>query len=275
MDIKLYSDKEIIGRIYLQYCEISQGLSKEKQVEILPKLLSVMHKLTVMKYHKTNYQNRLKSKMGSLSKQLRKLKNTPEQINFEENFDLIAETEAFLFQTKSCLDILVKILSPICSISFGAVYTFENKGEKIIDILNNNISFKKYEKDKIDTLIAIIKEDRDKWLTYTIDLRDKTNHEESLRNLLIEVKRLQNGDLIPMPPKLDGIDISSLLDIIYQNCIAFSQDFFTNSIPLLYPNIILIKADKTEMIKTYKDEGSAKYIKYSLGIILPKENKQC
>jgi len=264
--VKLWSDKEIGGRIYLQFCEFGQAFPKDKNDQILNILMSVMHKLTAMKYHKENYNSRLKSKMTSFQSILRKHKADPEGVHQEENFDLICELEAFLFQTKSCLDILIKILAPICDLSYGSLFTFGSKGALIQTLLDKNVSKVRFGKERIAFLIKIIEDNKKPWLDYTIALRDRLSHKESTRMLLIGIKRLPNDDLVAQAPLLEGMDISFMLDIIYSNCINFAQDFFVHALFLLLPqSLIAMKADEKDLVQKYNTD-SAKYIKYSIGM---------
>ncbi len=95
--------------------------------------------------------------------------------------EMLYEVEAFFFQYKSSLDMLVKILCPLTGLNSGSLSTYGNYGEKIIKTLNN---LKKNRKlnltlGRVNWLIEEIEKTKSLWLESVIKLRDTISHYRS------------------------------------------------------------------------------------------------
>ena len=163
MITKMWNDDEINGRIYLQLFNLfaNELLSDNKEL-FFKYASSCMHKLTATKYHLENYRN-IEEKQFVEASEL--FKNDPSTTR--EAFELIFELEAFLFQIKSSLDILVKLLDPIIGNHRVKTKTFGDKGNNLIKGL------RKYKKQNgtnevaVDNLINIIEYHQD----YSIQIK--------------------------------------------------------------------------------------------------------
>lgn len=92
-----------------------------------------------------------------------------------EDPKLVYEIEAFLFQTKSCLDILSWVLKP----TFGFPYcSFGEKGDDIIKPLRNNCPATY--STIAERLIKLIEDAQDAWIVELIDMRDTITHYSKL-----------------------------------------------------------------------------------------------
>ncbi len=75
MITRIWTDPEIIGRIYLQACRLQfENLSSETEKnEIFKYLFALMHKLHATKYHLDNYQRIEKNEYNVAVKKLKKI----------------------------------------------------------------------------------------------------------------------------------------------------------------------------------------------------------
>ena len=136
MITKMWEDDEIGGRIYLQLCNlfVDQIVSDQKD-SFFRHAFSVMHKLTATKYHLNNYE---KIEQKQFQQARRKFKKNPNETR--ESFELIFELESFLYQVKSSLDMLIKLLEPIIGAGTVRTKTYSNKGE---DLIKGLVQYKK------------------------------------------------------------------------------------------------------------------------------------
>lgn len=262
---QLWNDEEVNGRIYLQYCLLSEGISLEdsKKQEILKVLMNCMTKLSAVKYHFNNYSHKEKEKQLKITGMIKK-NRIPDVIH--EEYDLIFEIETFLFQVKSSLDLLVKILCPILDRKPGQISSFGDYGQKIINTLEN-ISYKKYDKERVNMLINLLNEDKT-WIKYITDLRDKVSHYEALKDINFTIGTLPNSNPYVIRPKLKGTHILEILETISYNLLTFHQDFLGLALQLTFKKIIVLRfindLDMEELNKTYGKYS--KYLKWSLGM---------
>lgn len=274
---------EIDGRIYFQTrLLLPQGNYPESNC-LLFLGTEVLHKLRALLYHKENFINVENAIMNQCMK---------ERKNVRIPSNLFFELEAFLFQTKSVLDVTVKILKDLFPDRFKT-HTFGDKGSKLIADLNrykNNLEkdirersvdekymdiYIRYRGETIDNLIYMIGDDKAKWLDRVISVRDTVSHYKGIGNCS-EVYRystaVQDGEELKsvIIPKILDFYPRQLLEISYRNCIEFIQDFICLFIELwLPPMFFLIEASDTDpLLIAWRKRNlpATKYIKYSLGI---------
>jgi hypothetical protein len=255
----LCNDSEIIGRIWCQFCNlnIKDYLPTNINGEIIECITSLMTKLQTLKYHSEKY-GKLEDELFIES--VKRFQENPSSTRIA--IELVSEIEAFFMQLKSCLDILAKILVPTVGKGFIKTNTFGNKGEDIIKGLNNYKNKKGSNQRAIEALKSLIQEDKDRWLTDIINLRDTIAHYKPLGNYFFKPMENADGSITAIRPTFDGHDTKVILNILYQNTIYFCQDFM--SISLLFPMppaIGLNLASETQMKENFGDHG--KYIKYS------------
>jgi len=121
-------DEEIGGRIYLQMCALFfDALLAEDKERFMLHAISVMHKLAATKYHLNNYQ---RIERQHYENARRTFKKNPHKTR--EAFELIFELEAFVFQIKSSLDMLVKLVDPVVGPDIIKTRTYSNEGDDLI-----------------------------------------------------------------------------------------------------------------------------------------------
>lgn len=260
--VNIYREPEIVGRIYLQLCNlfVEPILNKQKDL-FFDHAFSVMHKLTATKYHLDNY---IKIEKQQFEYSRRFFKEKMNQTR--EAFELIFELEAFLFQVKSSLDMLVKLMIPIVGNNVVHTQTFGNKGEKLIKGLTKYKRKKDINVDAVDNLINLIKSDKDSWLEKVVTMRDELSHYKALRDYKFLPIKLPNGQIGVRKPAFKNMDTVKFMKIIFSNNIEFHQDFMAFALSIKAPPILqLIHQDTKSAIDKFNHEA-AKFIKWAWGI---------
>ena len=270
---------EIDGRIFLQ----SQLLLPQGNNPDLSKILSILvfdvsHKLRAMLYHKSNYLNVENSVI------IQSAENGEQKARIPH--ELFYEFEAFLFQTKSALDITIKILQHLFPETFK-VATFESQGLKLISNLEAykkqipkqlgkkiknverlNLAVK-YRTLTIDNIIQLLQDDRSSWLCKAIDNRDTISHYKGSFNLNEYFMKKVGNEINVALPKILNVHAKDFLENTYKNCIEFIQEFICLFIELWLPPMFCIKqangSDPTLKLWLESDATAAKYIKFTLG----------
>jgi hypothetical protein len=145
---------------------IKQGIFKER-------IGRLRHKLDALKYHSLLF----KDEESRLIKEYQ-TSYVAENIHYSlENPTLIYNTEAFLFQIKSCLD----VLSQIIGLAFKtSVRTYKNEGRDLIKKITKN-PLKGYPQ-QCAKMIELL-ESNDEWITLAVKMRDKVTHYSDLTGL--------------------------------------------------------------------------------------------
>lgn len=262
MITKMWEDDEIGGRIYLQLCNlfVDQIVSDQKD-SFFRHAFSVMHKLTATKYHLNNYE---KIEQKQFQQARRKFKKNPNETR--ESFELIFELESFLYQVKSSLDMLIKLLEPIIGAGTVRTKTYSNKGE---DLIKGLVQYKKKKGvhiEMVDTLISLVRLHKDNWLEDTVTLRDKLNHVEGLKNYKFLPVKLPNGEISAIKPRFRDMNTLPFLNLVYLNNMVFHQDFMAFSLAIkIGPSFTLLPEDKDRALKTFNHK-SAKFVKWCWGL---------
>lgn len=156
----MWDDDEISGRIYLQLCNLfPETFLFDQKDKFLNHAFSVMHKLTATKYHRDNYKRIEKSQYEEAKRKFKK-----QAIETREAFELIFELEAFLYQVKSSLDMLIKLLIPIIGDGIVRTKTYSNKGDDLIKSLTQYKKKKEVHIEMVDNLTNLVKVHKEGWL---------------------------------------------------------------------------------------------------------------
>jgi hypothetical protein len=266
----LCNDKEIIGRIYCQFCNLTFDGQKDNEFNgaIIDCINSLMSKLQTLKYHSERY-SKLEDDLFIEAIKVFKENVSGTKIAIE----LISEIEAFLMQLKSALDILMKILIPTVGKDFIKTQTFGNKGEEVIKGLTKFKNNKKNVNSRaVDELINLIKYDKEHWLGEIITFRDTVSHYSSLQNYYFKPVVNATGEVSALRPTINGIDTKLFLKSLYENTLGFCQDFISIAMLIPLPAIFgLCPSFPSQMVERYGDCGQ--YVKFSLNIFpIGKEN---
>ena len=263
MLVKLYATDEISGRLFLQSCnlDIDAILTSEEKGTFYDCLFAMMHKISATKYHLKNY---IKIEKQLFAQARNQFKKNPNQTR--EAFELIFELEGFLFQIKSSLDMLVKLLIPILGNNVVRTQTYGRKGESLIKGLDQLKNKRGVNVTAIDDLIQLIQQDKDCWLARIVDIRDKLNHVQGLRNYLFAPIRLPNGEIAVKKPKIVDIETVPFMHLIYSNNLEFHQDFMSVALSVRAPSGLLLVNVKPEDMKAKFNCETGEYVKFGWGL---------
>lgn len=148
------------------------NLSGTAKQDFVKRVNYVDHKLRAVKYHLKNYEQAESDKIKEFSENYKPPAGAQEII---EEPRLIYEVESFLFQVKSCLDVLSRVIEPAFRIS---CHQFGNEGDDVINVLQNNCPtlLSAY----AEKIIKLIKDAQDAWIVELIKMRVQITHYSSL-----------------------------------------------------------------------------------------------
>lgn len=255
--LNMPADFEISGRIFWQLREILGDdflligfFDEERKDKFTNVVLDVMLKLHAMRHHMNNFKQ--------IEEQYLKSIETSEQGIFRTH-RMLFEFEAFLFQLKSTLDITVKALGVLLPNRFP-VKTFRDKGEALCASLEKYKHDKTCKTDLADDLIGVIRDDREAWLEHAISLRDDIGHYRTLAEF--NYHAVNHGTTRKITkPKIGGMPPLEYMQITFQNCIEFVQDFLCIAVAMAIPSQFSLSGANPSI-----GEPIAQYIKYGLGI---------
>jgi hypothetical protein len=142
--------------------------------------------------------------------------------------DLYQYFELFSVQIKSVLDHMVYFLRHGVDQS---VFGFNEKGQVIVNILENNIpkSASSVVKKKISAIIVKLIRDNNSWLKDTIDVRDDFNHYTDGRFhpnqfVVIGIKH-PDGKVTVQLPEVDGVRVLERMRLDANNIMVFVECF--------------------------------------------------
>jgi hypothetical protein len=258
----MWDDDEIGGRIYLQACHLfTAGLAADQKSRVIQHAVSVLHKLTATKYHMNNY-GRLE--LAQKAEWEARFKAEPD-FGLREAHELIAEVEAFLFQVKSSLDMLVKLLIPIVGTGTLKTHTYGNKGEDLEKGLKQFRRNGAANAWAVDALTDLVQRARQTWIETTVSMRDRFSHYAALTGLRFQPIEWPSGWIEARSPTLDGEEIWPKLRKIYQCNLEFQQDFMATALCLKSRGVKLVLESPSAMESSWKSAGG-RFIKWGVEV---------
>lgn len=176
-------DSDIMGATKGQADLLLRGiptLTPETVDKVIIVAGSIGVKLSALRYHSKRFrqiQDQRKLEIEA-DEQIKRIIKQGVIISEKE---MIFEFEAYLFQLKSSLDMLVKLFVPVFGSKQADLSTYGKAGEKVIIHLRQlkKDKKKKLTHSRIDLLIELIQQVRDPWLKPLIALRDTISHYSS------------------------------------------------------------------------------------------------
>jgi hypothetical protein len=223
--IGISSNENIDKTIEETFNEISNNKSVAINPKLLAKLHDCKHKLYAVRYHLETIREEISKRYDEFCKKY----SAGSGVSFEqENQILIYETEAFLFQVKSNLDLIIQTLGFIVP-SLRSFQTFAHSGTpgwpeyltggNIIKVLKKNS-----EKDLHD----IFEKNRKEWIQDMTIWRDIITHYSKLKNFYCFVEEpFRGGDVtIHYPSMPNGEKLDDYCDKIYENLLRLYKEVF-------------------------------------------------
>lgn len=266
----IWTDFEIAGSIYVQLCHLDFDtllLDEKTKEQFFTHAASVMHKLHATKYHLKNYQRIEKEQKVQCKRMF--AKNPGER---RECLELIFELEAFLYQVKSSLDMLAKLLDPVLGKGMVGTHTYAKKGNTLLKGLKQYLNKKDCNEDAVNRLMLIVEDARDNWIQTVVEVRDKVNHVEGLKDFHFEPNFLSGNRVEAIPPKFGGVNTKEFLEKVYLANVTYHQDFICHTVALIAPRMFEL-APITSTHPATEDFGEAgKYLRWSWNLIDKESN---
>lgn len=208
-----------IEELFKAVCDEAQ---KTNCHDLYQQLHNSKHKLYACKYHLDAVLDEINSQKKKITTNI----NPNTTVHFmQTNHVLIYETESFLFQVKSCLDILVQTLGLVVG-SLKSFHTFAHQGGKgnrrtggkVIDHLNRN---------KEILLATLFENNRRDWIQELTAMRDIVTHKRNLEGFMCFVNSRKGGASggkvhVPMMP--NKISVEKYLRSIYSNLLQLHKE---------------------------------------------------
>lgn len=199
------------------------NVPKEKKEEIFMQVIETEKKLGKVAFALDNYEKIERTQRKKILKEAMRDKSSVNLIHAALPVELEGTVEEFLSQTKSTLDIAVKILKPIFGINLK---TFGDSGEQVRKALQRQVP--KNQAESTRGLIELI-EGNKHWMEILRKYRTDTQHFSNIK--LIPMAVAKEGEKYTYhPPRMaHGQDLHESLCILYENLFTFLQDFFAHS----------------------------------------------
>jgi hypothetical protein len=204
----------------LKIIELSENMSNSQKV-FKERIGKLRHKLDALKYHSLIFKNEEDRLVREYQTSY-----TSENVHYVlENPTLIYNTESFLFQSKSCLDVLSQIIAMAFNLPLR---TYKNSGENMIKQIRNNplTGFP----DQCTKMIELIESNKT-WITLAVKMRDQVTHYSDLIGLSCfrhrawyDVNQTQARIYYPSLPNRERV--SKYMDQIWDNVIKLIEDAF-------------------------------------------------
>jgi len=261
--VLMWDDDEIGGRIYLQACHLfAAGLAADQKSRVVQHAVSVLHKLTAPKYHMNNYARLELEQKAEWEARF----NVEPDSGLREALEMTAEVEAFLFQVKSSLDMLAKLLIPVVGRGTLKTHTYGNKGEDLEKGLKQFRRNSAANPWAVDALVSLVQHGRMAWIESTVSMRDRFSHFTALTGLRFQPIEWPSGWIEARCPTLDGDEILPKLRKIYQSNLEFHQDFMAIALCLKSQGVKLALESPTAMEGAWKSGG--RFIKWGVAVAI-------
>ena len=187
------------------------------------------HKLNALKFHSIVFINEERKK----EQDFRNFTIGSNQYSLViENPILIYITEAFLFQAKSCLDVLAQLIGFNFKIN---VTTYKNFGVDLLNKLNKNPL--KYHQKECDELKILLKKNKD-WIKKLIEMRDEVTHYSDLEGLSCFLQTICDSKFdtyvkIYYPSLTDGTRITNYMNYTFTNLTKLINEYSKIAVSLV------------------------------------------
>jgi hypothetical protein len=193
------------------------------------KLLYCRHKLHAVRYHLLTIKKDIKENVKEFESNYSAGSGVALEI---ENPRLVYETEAFLFQVKSCLDVLTRVLGEVIpplnsmrSFKKGKVDGVEKAGGKVINSLKRN---------GFEELGNLFERHTNEWIQKLVEMRDQITHYGNLRGFSCFIEEPYKGGekvTIHYPTMPSGIKVDDYCQDTYDRLLDLYESalkFITN-----------------------------------------------
>jgi hypothetical protein len=194
---------------------LSELSSQKQNRRLSEKLIDCRHKLHAVRYHLHTVKREIAERVTEFEKSYTAGSGMAQEL---ENPRLVYETEAFLFQVKSSLDILTQTLGCVVP-PLRSTHTFRSKkidgveqaGGNVIDALLKN---------GFETMGHLFEEHRTKWIQELVEMRDTITHYSRLHHFHCFIEEPYMGGnkvTIHYPTMPSGVRVDNYCQTTYTN----------------------------------------------------------
>jgi hypothetical protein len=201
---------------YADVIDVIKPLSKLAHLQEYQRRLK--HKLSAIRYHSDSF----KKEEDDWIERYKTSITGGESCNVvEDNLKIIYEVEAFLFQVKSCLDVLNQLIRISFKLPYGRTYT--NGGEALIRSLKGNCP--KDVQRKRDSMISLIESSK-RWILHTVEMRDEVTYDSDLIGFECFNQQARTGNFVRVffPSMPNGRRTRVYLDTIWEKVLSLNRD---------------------------------------------------
>jgi len=173
------NSEDLDERVENNFSEILRLVNELRMDNLSKKLHDCKHKLYAVRYHLKTIEREIDKKVAEFKKEY----SAGSGASFElENPVLIYETEAFLFQVKSNIDLLIQALSSAVP-SLKSFITFKHSGDRATnDYVAGGKVIKELIKSGEHGLVHLFETHRTTWIQQMTLMRDTITHYSGLRD---------------------------------------------------------------------------------------------
>jgi hypothetical protein len=253
-------DPDIIGAITGQaelLCRFIPNIDAAQMDGIYTTTGAIALKLNALRYHSKRFGKLQERRLREIESDDDTLKAIKRGVIICEK-EMVCEFEAFFFQLKSCLDMLVKLFVPIFGSKYGNVSTYGDKGKEVVTHLNQVKKNKKLTHGRIDWLIELIHQVKDPWLKPLITLRDTISHYRSFIGIGFTWDSAENAIRVPMGNANNlQYPLVEIMEKETEQMIDYSREFIARTVLCAVPLDIPFH-QMSEMEKKYFSEAWGK-----------------
>jgi hypothetical protein len=222
MEVRIYGKdtKNIEGAINRIIEPVWRDLFGDVKVDFMDRIRILEHKLYAVKYHLDNYEQAERDKIEEFKKNYKPPTGAQQII---EEPRLIYEVEAFLFQVKSCLDVLSRVLEPVFGFSNCL---FGDEGDKVINQLKNNCPANLIPYG--EGIMCLIETSQKEWIVELISMRVQVTHYSDLEGFDCFIQDPYIGGVtatIHYPTMPNGRRALEYCQDIWERLLCFCDDF--------------------------------------------------
>ena len=238
--ISISLDKDILGATVGQAHLMVLGISNvtpELSSAITLRCNAIAIKLCALRYHRKKYEELQKKRNCEISADSNISALIQKGLKICE-LEMLYEVEAFFFQFKSALDMLVKVLCPIAGNNAKNFHTYGSLGKDVITQLNELKKNKKLNltAGRIDWLIEEIEKVKSPWMESVIRIRDTFSHYKSEIALGFEWDKEVGRVKVPHATTDNGTSpLNFEMDKLTESLINYCANFIAISISCAFP----------------------------------------
>lgn len=230
MKVVTRCEEDVDDDISKTFGDFLKILSEPSNSPLSIKIHNCMHKMYAVRFHKIEIENEIEKQVKYYNESF-----TPGAgAQFEqENLKLIYNTEAFLFQVKSNLDILIQALGLLVP-PIKNFRTFKHSGQGDNYISGGKVIKELKKSGEYPEILNLLEKNRSEWIQELVKMRDVITHYSNLKglNCFIEDPSRGNKEVkIEYPKMPNGVRLDDYCEIMYNNLLN------------LYKNMLILILD--------------------------------